>query len=306
VIVLREPHAEWSAGPTALTIGVLDGVHLGHRRLLEELQQTAGSLPVGVVTFGNHPAGLTSPEGAPPLICSVDRRLELIEDAGIDVAAVLRFDEALRAMSPEVFVEDLLVGRLGARAVVVGAGFRFGSGLAGDVDVLAALGEKLGFTTRAIPIVGDAEPVSSTAIRSRVASGDVGGAAEMLGRPFQLRGTVSRGDGRGKSIGFPTANLAIDPGLLVPGRGVYAVKAVVDGAARDGVVNVGVRPTFDGTTEVVEVHILDFDADLYDEDVAVEFVERLRDEMRFSGVEQLVEQIGQDVTAARAVLAQGS
>lgn len=302
--VLDGSFLEWSEGPLAVTIGVFDGVHRGHQHILETLARRAGSVPVGVVTFRTHPAALTSPQGAPPLICSVAQRIELLAAGGVDVVALLDFDDALRRMPAERFVREVLVGHLGAEHVVVGTGFRFGHELSGDTGLLQRLGIEMGFTATAVPVLGGATPVSSTAIRTAIADGDVEEAAALLGRPFQLRGTVVAGDGRGRGIGFPTANLSFPAGLATPGHGVYAVFVDADGTNRGGVANVGVRPTFAGTAEVVEVHVFDFDRDLYGSELRVDFLARLRDEMRFAGVGELVAQIGRDVTAARHLLAQ--
>ncbi len=306
--VQRGAYDEWvpPEGGAAVAIGVYDGVHRGHQAVLAALRGRAaelGGLPVTVLTFDRHPLEIVDPERAPRLLTSEERKLELLAARGVDTVAVLTFDEEVRALTPDDFAADILAGGLGASLVAVGADFRFGKGRAGDVDELRTLGLGLGFYVEELDLVGDGAPVSSTAIRAAVAGGDVAAAARALGRPFELRGTVVRGEGRGRQIGFPTANVETDPRLLVPARGVYAVWATVAGARRPGVVNVGVRPTFGEDREVVEVHVLDFDGDIYGAGVTLEFVARLREERRFAGVEELVAQIEQDVAAGRELLA---
>lgn len=265
-----------------------------------------GGLPLGAVTFDRHPLATIAPERTPQLITTPEERLVLFEQTGLDFAAVLTFDEAVRALPPDEFVERVLAGGLGARLVVVGNGFRFGLNAAGDVDELRRLGDHFGFSVRAVALLEtESGPISSSAIRQAVAAGDVRTAAAMLGRPFTRSGRVVAGDRRGADIGFPTANLEIRPGLLRPGRGVYTARALIDAEWIPAVVNIGVRPTFDGAREVVEAHLLDFSADLYGRDLVIEFIDRLRAEQRFDSVGALVEQIGRDVESARARMGLG-
>jgi riboflavin kinase/FMN adenylyltransferase len=262
-----------------------------------------GGLPIGAITFDRHPLTTINPEKAPELITTPEERLALFEEAGLGFAAVLTFDEAMRSLPPAGFVETVLADGLGARLVVVGDGFRFGLDAAGDVDELRRLGDHFGFAVRGVELLEtSAGPISSTIIRRAVSHGDVETAAALLGRPFARTGRVVAGDHRGSEIGFPTANLEIRPGLLLPARGVYAVAAIVDGKRLPAVANVGVRPTFDGAREVVEAHLLDYSGDLYGSDLTLEFVERLRGETRFDSVADLVEQIGRDVEQARGRL----
>jgi riboflavin kinase/FMN adenylyltransferase len=287
---------------------VFDGVHLGHRQMLQELfDDTAAmaDIPIGAVTFDRHPLATIAPERSPELLTTPDERLALFEEAGLDFAAVLTFDDAMRSLSPERFVETVLANGLGARLVVVGDGFRFGLNAAGDVDELRRLGDHFGFAVRGVELLetGDG-PISSTLIRRALSVGDVAGATGLLGRRFARTGRVIAGDQRGTGIGFPTANLEIRAGLAVPARGVYAAVAVLDNARIPAVVNIGVRPTFDGIREVVEAHLLDFAADLYGRDLTLEFVDRLRSEERFGSVAELVEQIGKDVESARLRLSE--
>lgn len=293
-------------GGVAVSIGVFDGVHLGHRQMLQALFNDAaslGDLPMGAITFDRHPLATIAPERAPELISTPDERLALFEEAGLDFAAVLTFDERMRALPPDEFVRLVLADGLGARLVVVGAGFRFGLNAAGDVDELRRLGDHFGFAVEAIQLLETGSgPISSTLIRRALADGDVGAAAGLLGRPFSRTGRVVAGDHRGAGIGFPTANLEIRPGLVIPGRGVYAAYARIADGRLPGVVNIGVRPTFDGVRQVVETHLLDFSGDLYGSDLTLEFVERLRPEQKFDSVAALVDQIGADVDSARSLL----
>lgn len=305
MIVLRGPHRDWSVGTpgSAVTIGVYDGIHRGHQAVLADLRARSADLPLAVITFDPHPMTVLAPERAPLLLTTQEHKLELLERVGVDIVAVLEFDLETAAMSPEAFVEEVLVKRLRARLVAVGVDFRFGRHRAGDLELLQRLGAVHGFEVDGIELIGHEMPYSSTGIRRLIAAGDVVSAAECLGRPYELRGAVVAGDGRGRQIGFPTANLDIPKGIAIPRRGVYAVTAVIDGGAHRGVVNVGVRPTFGGDREVVEVHLIDHDRDLYGMDVGIEFVARLRDERRFDGVDSLVAQIRADVAEANARLA---
>lgn len=307
--VLRGEPGEWAieARPRAMTIGVYDGVHLGHRHVLEVLRELAGErslAEVGVVTFDPHPLRVVAPERAPLMLTTVEQRLELLADLGIDLTAVIRFDDAMRRRTPASFVGEVLGGVLGARLVAVGEDFRFGRDRTGNVASLHELGDVHGFETRVVPLVGAERPVSSTAIRAMITGGDVVQAAAALARPHEVPGTVIPGDGRGRSIGFPTANLDVPEDLVIPAGGVYAVRAAPPGEPFvDGVANIGVRPTFGGTRQLVEVHLLDTDRDLYGRRLRVRFVDRIRDERRFESVELLVAQIRRDVDAARELLA---
>jgi riboflavin kinase/FMN adenylyltransferase len=305
VIVVRGDHAEWNVAvpATAVTVGVYDGVHRGHQHVLAALAVAAQGAAVTVVTFANHPASVVAPTRAPRLLTSLDHRLELLEAHGADIVGVLDFDDRLRRLAPADFVEQVLVTALHARLVAVGEGFRFGHELTGDVELLEELGRVHGFSVTGLPILGGAEPVRSTVIRAALGAGDVVKAAELLGRPFQLRAVVQEGDRRGRGIGFPTANLEIPHHLARPRWGVYAARAGVGATNRPAVVNVGVRPTIGGERELVEVHLLDGDADLYGRELWVDFVARLREERRFPDLEALVAQIGADADEARAVLA---
>jgi riboflavin kinase/FMN adenylyltransferase len=285
---------------TAVTIGVYDGVHLGHQHVLRSLR--ASGLPVAVATFREHPVRIIAPELAPPLLTTVTQRLELLADLGVSAAALIEFNDEFRRLDAEEFVEEILVAVLRARRVSVGRGFRFGFQQLGDVELLRSLGERHGFAVDDVDILEEGVPVRSTVIRALLKEGHAAAARRLLGRPFRLTGKVVPGDQRGRRIGFPTANLEVSDNLIVPGSGVYAVRIAWDGGIHPCVVNIGKRPTFGGTESVVEAHVLDFDGDLYGKTIVVDFIERLRSEQKFNGIEALVTAIGNDVVKAREVL----
>jgi riboflavin kinase/FMN adenylyltransferase len=257
-----------------------------------------------VLTFDPHPLSVVAPERAPRLLTTIGQRVGLLGDLGVEVVAVAPFDDRVRLLAPEEFAIDLLVDGLGAVSVTVGADFRFGNDRAGDAATLERLGQSLGFAVAVVSLVGDDEPVSSSQIRRWIADGDVVRAADALGRPYEVVGRVVVGDGRGREIGVPTANIDLPPMLAVPGRGVYAVTASTDGVEwLPGVANIGVRPTFGGDAERLEVHLLDTELDLYGRELRVRFIARIREERTFDGVESLVAQIRDDVETARSLLA---
>jgi riboflavin kinase/FMN adenylyltransferase len=304
VKVLRGPHQAWDLGldGTAVTLGVFDGVHRGHAALLGLLAAESGGDPVGVVSFAVHPVHVLAPQVDLRLLTTLDQRLELLDAARVSVVGLLDFDQALRRLEAPRFVEEVVVGAMRARLVVVGSDFRFGYERRGDISMLAAMGRRLGFRTVGIEPVASGGTISSTRIRDLVVAGAVGQATALLGRPHAVRGTVVEGDRRGRTIGFPTANLAVDPEVALPANGVYAVRVDWLGDRFEGVSNVGVRPTFGGLVVVVETHLLDFDGDLYGETLDVSFIERIRDEQRFDDVDALVGQIRRDVDRARSLL----
>lgn len=296
---------EVASAPSAVTIGVFDGVHRGHAVIIDRAVAAARArdLRAVAVTFDPHPTAVVRPDAVPPLLQPVDARVAELASTGVDLVLVLPFTEELSQRSPEEFVTHVLRGTLQAEHVVVGGNFRFGHRAAGDVAQLEELGSEHGFSAEGVDLLDlEGDPISSTAVRDHVAAGDVGWAAAALGRPWTHRGTVVRGDGRGRTIGVPTANVVAPDGILRPGGGVYAARAhLLDGTVHDAVVNVGTRPTFDGTTTTVEAHLLgvEGDLDLYDDELTLAFLERLRDERRFDGPDELVAQIGRDVEAAR-------
>ena len=296
---------------SAVAIGVFDGVHLGHRHVLAETRRLAAEhgAQSAVVTFDRHPAALVRPESAPQLLTDLDQRLELLGACGIDTVFVITFDEARSKESAEDFVQTVLVDRLAARAVVVGADFHFGHQRRGDVALLRAMGQDLGFEVDGIELLASkregAKVVSSTAIRAALAEGDLAEANRMLGRPHEVRGTVQHGDQRGRELGFPTANVAVPGDICLPADGIYAGWYVrPDGVPLPAALSLGRRPTFyeAAETSLLEAFLLDFDGDLYDEAAAVRFVARLRGEVKFDSVEALVEQMQRDVESARRVL----
>lgn len=300
-----DPLAWEVSSPSAVAIGVFDGVHLGHQTVLRHLVDRAGeahTVPVAL-TFDPHPLEYIAPERAPKLLTGVEHRVELLSGCGIETVGVLPFLQ-IRDLPPETFATDVLSGRLRARLVTIGEDFRFGYGRAGDVDLLAGMGTELGFDVEVVEMFGhaDGEVVSSSRIRTAVAGGRVAAAARLLGRPFELRGPVMHGDARGKSIGIPTANLHIADRMAVPAHGVYAARVVVDEVTHPAVVNIGVRPTFGEDRRTVEAHLLDIDVDLYGKQVRLLFVDRIRDERRFSGSDELVAQIRRDIETARGML----
>jgi riboflavin kinase/FMN adenylyltransferase len=290
-----------------VTVGVYDGVHLGHRHVLERLRATAleQGLVAAVVTFDPHPAVVVAPEHAPRLLTTLERRLELLGALGIDRVVVVGFDAARATQEPPAFVEEVLVGDLRAARVVVGENFRFGQGRRGDVALLESLAARGGYVVEPVALDGTGgEPISSSRIRRAVSTGDVASAAAMLGRAHELEGTVIMGDGRGRGLGFPTANLDVRDGLVVPAVGIYAgTWTRPGGEACAAAISVGRRPTFyDDADVLVEAYLLDFDDDLYGEVGRVSFLTRLRGEERFESIEALVRQIGLDVAATRAAV----
>lgn len=291
----------------AVAIGNFDGVHLGHRALLAAARERAAALGVrsAALTFDPHPAALLSPRGAPPRLGSIERRLELIASCALDVAVVEPFTHELAALSPEDFVEQILVHALGARAVVVGYDFRYGCERAGSIDSLREHGARAGFEVVVVdPVELEGAPVSSTRVRQALREGDVALAARLLGRAWDIDGVVVHGAKRGRAIGVPTANIAPTSDLLTA-PGIYAVTLGVDNSCLPAVASLGRNPTFvDDGGLVLEVHVLDWDGDLYDQHVRTTFVTRLRDELKFDSVEALLAQIWRDIADARAALAQ--
>jgi riboflavin kinase / FMN adenylyltransferase len=295
-------------GPTVVVIGNFDGVHLGHRHVVARAREVADerSLTVVAVTFQPHPMAVLRPEHAPTTLTSLPVRAELLGQAGADAVLALPFDREVASWPPEEFVRRVLVDGLHAAAVVVGANFRFGHRAAGDVATLRETGERLGFTTEGIPLDGGPQVWSSTYVRMSLAAGDVAGAAEALGRPYAVRGVVVRGDQRGRALGYPTANVPTDELTAAPPDGVYAgwLRRLDTGETYPAAISVGTNPTFDGVRDRrVESYVLDrTDLELYDVEVEVGFVERLRGMVAFESVDALVEQMKDDVDRARALL----
>ena len=324
--VLTLDEARERVAGSAVTIGTFDGVHIGHRRLLSVLRAEADALgvPAAVVTFDRHPATVIRPASAPLLLTDAEQKIELLASCGVELTVMVRFDEDRAKESAQDFVDEVLLGALSARAVVVGEDFHFGHGREGDVAMLRRLGAEGGFAVVGVGLAaseaaldgagGDARSadavVSSTRIRALVAAGEVATAARLLARPHEVRGDVVHGDARGgPELGMPTANVAVPEGIAVPAVGIYA------GWCRRGdeplhpaAISVGLRPTFTAPGElppapVVEAHLVGFEGDLYGERVGVQFVERLRAERRFDRAEELAAQMRADVAAVRRVLA---
>ncbi|MEI6700477.1 MAG: riboflavin biosynthesis protein RibF, partial [Actinomycetota bacterium] len=264
------------------------------------------ALPLTVVTFDRHPLSVVRPEAAPRLLTDIETKLDLLASLGVDTTCVVPFDERRATEEPETFIEDVLVNALGAKYVVVGEDFRFGRNRRGDVALLGELGERFGFEVFGLDLAGFGDqPISSTRIRQLVASGEVRLAAELLGRSFSLRGMVEHGDGRGgPELGFPTANLGIADGLAQPGVGIYAgYVTLTSGEVVQSAISVGRRPTFyEHADPLIECYLLDFDRDLYGQQLEVTFVEKLRDEQRFETVDALIDQMHRDVEATRTIL----
>ena len=299
---------------SAVTIGVFDGVHLGHQLLVGEARRLAAELGARstVVTFDRHPAAVVRPESAPLLLTDLEHRVELLAATGVEVTQIITFDEARSKERAADFVTEVLVGCLGARAVIVGADFHFGHNREGDVALLERLGRELGFEVDGIPLVASAnagaQPVSSTAIRRALRDGELHAANRMLGRPHEIRGTVHTGDGRARDLGMRTANIHLPMRLQLPADGVYAGWHQRGNASRDvhpAVISVGRRPTFyeEGGELLVESHLIDFDGDLYGEAAAVRFTDVVRlGQIAFDSMEALAEQMQRDLAGAREAL----
>ena len=297
-------------GGAVVTIGVYDGVHRGHHavlRLVRELADARGLAAV-CITFDRHPAEIVRPDSAPLLLTTPKQKLELLAATGyLDVVHVLHFDEARSRETAEDFVREVLVDAAAARVIVVGADFHFGRARGGNVEMLQRMGRELGFEVLGVGL--EAAPggtvFSSTNTRRLLAEGDVVGAARMLGRPHEVRGTVVQGDRRGRDLGYPTANVAVPARSLLPADGIYAgVFVGADDVERMAAISLGRRPTFyeHADTSLLEAYVLDFTGDLYGDEVAVRFVERLRGEMKFDSIDALVEQIRRDVDDTRRIV----
>lgn len=302
--VLDELSRLHSDNPTVVTVGMFDGVHRGHRYLIGRVKEVAAEMGCAsaVVTFTNHPRSVMRPDTRIPLLNSPEDRLRLLSETGVDLVVPLTFTLEFSYLRAREFVEFLLRS-LNMRGLVIGPDFAFGFQREGTPEVLAALGEELGFSVEVVePVTFDDLVVSSTEVRRCVEAGDVAHAAAMLGRAFAISGFVEEGDRRGRTIGFPTANVAVEPGFIVPGHGVYATWTQADGRTYLSATNIGVRPTFGGGGRQIETHLLDYDGDLYNAKLWVAFARQLRNEQPFSGVDALVAQLQRDVAAAREVL----
>ena len=301
----------WPNRRAVVTIGAYDGVHLGHRTVINQVKQRAaelGAISV-VVTFDVHPASIVRPDAAPKMLTNAAQKLELLEATGVDAVVVVPFSAAQAKETPVDFVQRVLVDALHVQAVIVGSDFHFGHMRQGNVTLLREMGERHDFTCEPVVLVpradGIDEPVSSTAIRRALAGGEIDIATRMLGRAHEIRGTVMPGDQRGRTIGFPTANVNIPAGMCLPADGVYAgVYRRPDGSEYSCAINLGRRPTFYANQDysLLEAYLLDFTGDLYGEEAAVQFVAFLRSEKQFGGLDELKEQLVKDIDNARAAV----
>jgi riboflavin kinase/FMN adenylyltransferase len=285
----------------ALAMGVFDGIHLGHQRIVRRTAELAQGSHSCLLTFHPHPGDVLGRAG-PDFLTTIDQRAEILTGLGLDALIVEPFTPDLASMRHERFIEHL-VGVIAPQNIVVGRNFRYGQGAQGDVSTLLACGCRLGFGTSIVePVMLDGTVVSSTAIRGLLRQGDLEAANRMIGRPYSVRGSVVAGDGRGKTLGFPTANVLPQPRQVIPPRGVYAVRARLGKRAWPAMANIGVRPTFGQSRQVLEVHIIGFSGQIYGETLDVDFVEPLRPERLFSGTDALVEQMKIDKKLAAQAL----
>lgn len=286
---------------TVLTLGVFDGLHLGHQMIMEKVVSRASSInqvPTAI-TFDPHPRAVLFPESAPPLLQTLDQRLANFEFLGIEQAIVIRFDKGFAEQDAEIFLRDIVYERLQAREVFLGEGFAFGKNRAGNIELLKKISRELGFYAEEIPeITLRGQRISSSKIRELLAEGRVNLARRMLGRPYGVEGQIVHGFERGRTIGFPTANLK-PRNRVIPKYGVYATATLINNQWRKSITNVGVRPTFDGDKEPsIETYIFDFDGDLYGDVLRVRFLHRIRDERKFDGIDELKAQIAKDSRTA--------
>lgn len=292
---------------TVVTVGTFDGVHLGHRAVLEEIRDRASATGRRAVllTFHPHPLRIVRPEATPPLLTTPVEKKEILAETGLDYAVFLAFSPALSRYSPRRFVEEILVGRLRLDELVIGHDHGFGRGRAGDVTLLREIGTELGFVVDVVePVLIEGAAVSSSLIRKAVSEGRLEAAKTRLGRPYSARGVVVRGEQRGRDLGFPTANLSIDATeKLLPPSGIYAVRGVLKRGVFAGALHLGPRPTFQGSPPSIELYLLDFDGEIYGEEVRIDFIRFLRPVRAFGSVASLVRQMELDVAAVRRVLA---
>jgi riboflavin kinase/FMN adenylyltransferase len=294
---------------TVITVGTFDGVHRGHWQVLEAVRGSAGQagLPATLVTFHPHPLQVVRPDAAPRLLTTPLEKKEILAESALDYAVFIPFTHVLKGYPPERFVEEILIGRLRMKHLVIGYDHGFGRGRSGDADTLRRIGDRMGFSVEVVEATrSNGDAISSTRIRNALQDGDVDRAARGLGRPYSARGVVVRGDGRGRALGFPTANIRIgNSHKLLPKEGVYAVCATLRNGTHKGVLHLGPRPTFKGSPPSVELHIFDYDDDLYGAVVRVDFCARIRDIHHFSSKGDLVDAIRDDCDQAAEVLEAG-
>ena len=311
---LRWRMPSWVTG-LALSIGVFDGVHRGHQSLLSRLMVDAekSGLTPGVATFDPHPLEVLAPDKAPKMLTSIEHRLQILEEMGMGVTGVMPFPR-IREIEAHEFTTEVLLGRLKAKLVVVGENFQFGRGGTGSPETLRRAGLVHGFSVKVMDLLGDGSsrdsdevPITSSRIRRCIAEGRTAEAARLLGRPFELRGRVIEGDRRGRKLGIPTANLDIPSRMLIPLNGIYAAWAQVDGQVYPAALNVGIRPTFGEGRLLVEAHLLDFSGDLYHEEMRLRFIgDRIRPEVAYASVDELLAQVDQDIVDVRRLLGVGA
>ena len=308
--VIRDNQSSNSAKRSVVTIGAYDGVHRGHQAVIGQVRKEAQQLGCQsvVVTFDKHPASVVRPESAPKLLTDLDQKLELLQQTGIDATLIVEFNRERSTEDPALFVKRVLVDALRAQVVVVGEDFHFGFNRGGNVAMLRELGKQFDFQVEPVKLIarpdGVEEPVSSTSIRRALAGGQVETATNLLGRAYEVRGVVVNGDKRGRTIGFPTANVEVPNAMCLPADGVYAGKFQCDdGSVHACAINLGRRPTFfeHADHSLLEAHLLDFDGDLYGQKVSVTFEHFLRSERKFDGLEAIRTQLQLDVAAARLV-----
>ncbi len=289
-----------------VTFGVFDGLHIGHQDVLDKVRERATADKMASVLFGFYPHPLTylAPEKCPPVLMYLPKRIEILEELGFDIAIFVNFNEKIASMSPYTFVENILLKLCRAKHVVVGYACQFGKDREGNAQLLESIGQQSGFGVSIVPPTQlNGFPVHSTRIRQAIASGELSLASQLLGRNYSMSGTIVQGDGRGKQIGFPTAN--IEPGeQICPPNGVYAIRAKLTNKWFDGVLNIGTRPTFDGTKFQVESHLFNFNEIVYGETIEICFIEKIRNERKFSDMHALVKQIHLDIAVANDILAQ--
>ena len=305
--LFQELNIEKKLQDSFVTVGVFDGVHLGHKYLMKRLIESArkNRKSAGIVTFKNHPATIINPEFQPNFLTNLETKLDLLKDTGVDFVAAITFNSALAEFSAKDFL-DLLKSELGMKGLVVGPDFQMGKNREAGVDRLSSLGEEMGFTLEIIEVQEKSgTQIRSTAVRNLISMGDVKKASTMLGRGYSLQGCVITGIKRGRLLGFPTANLTIDQDICIPANGIYATVATVKGSRYPAATSVGTNPTFDGKEQTIETYILDFDKDIYGEKISIEFFDRLRDELSFENVDDLLGQMKADVSTVKNLTKSG-
>ena len=289
-----------------VTVGVFDGLHIGHQAVIQQVltQSERFKLASLVLTFDPPPLAFLTPEKCPPALTTLPKKIEILEQLGVDGVVFARFDAYLQQMSPEAFVQQVLLHRLHARQVIIGYDWQFGKGRSGNAEALRQLGDRYQFGVMIVgPVQFHGIPVHSTRVREAIAGGNLNLVSDLLGRRYSIMGEVMQGDGRGRQIGFPTAN--IDAGnQMLPPSGVYAIQVKLEGRMLNGVMNMGTRPTFDGEKFQIETHLFDFEKMVYGKKMEIFFIEKIRDERKFPDPEMLVNQIKQDVATAKAILNQ--